>query len=109
MPRRFKREVSRRRHFIAEWRAAKGMTATALSKRVNLSKSQISKIERGIEPYTQDTLEAIAEALGEHPACLISHEPHEAGPIAILRSIPPGPRRERVMRILRAAVENGDT
>jgi transcriptional regulator with XRE-family HTH domain len=30
---------------------------------VGLSKATISRIERGIQPYTQDTLQGIAEAL----------------------------------------------
>ena len=110
MSRRFKRTTPRGRHFIAEWRQYKGLTQTELSGRVGLSKSQISKIESHQEIYTQDTLEAIAAALGERPSCLIEHPPGggEDGSEDIahrFRQIPPD-RRRQAIRLLETFIDD---
>lgn len=55
--------AERKQHFIRAWRHARGLTAQELADAVGISKSTVSRIERGLQPYTQDTLEALAVAL----------------------------------------------
>lgn len=62
------------RTFIAERREELGMTQEQLAEKIDLSRSMLSKIETGAQPYTQRTLEAIAEALKCRPADLLMPE-----------------------------------
>lgn len=42
------------------------------------TKASISRIETGKQSYTQDFLEACADALGTHPGALLSRAPNDA-------------------------------
>jgi transcriptional regulator with XRE-family HTH domain len=53
----------RRRTFFREWREYRGLTQEQLAGRLETSVASISRIEKGTQPYTQDVLEALAEAL----------------------------------------------
>ncbi|HTM76766.1 MAG TPA: helix-turn-helix transcriptional regulator [Devosia sp.] len=75
MSNRFQKEGNRQRHFIREWRAYRGLTQELLADRLGISKASLSRIETGRQPYTQDMLEALAEALMCDPADLIMRDP----------------------------------
>lgn len=72
---------ARRATFIRSWRKHRGLTLSQLADRldteleVNISEGQISRIERGETPYSQDILEAIAAALRCEPADLLVRDP----------------------------------
>lgn len=61
--------------FIRDWRKYRGLTLEALSSRINMTTSNLSKTERGDQAYTQPVLEALAEALSCSPADLIMRPP----------------------------------
>ena len=70
------------RTYIREWRKHRRLTLKRLADRlVNEDGSQVvsyvslSRIERGEQPYTQPTLEAIASALDTDPASLLMRDP----------------------------------
>lgn len=63
------------RHYIREWRDEKGLTQDQLAERIGLSRTQISRIENHKQGYSQEMLEAIAEALGTTAASLIMRAP----------------------------------
>lgn len=65
----------RRRLFVREWRKHRGLTLEQLSERVGMTSGNLSHLERGLIPYNQDTLEALAEALGTDAASLIMRDP----------------------------------
>jgi len=56
----------RRANKIRAWRKARGRTLVDLGAEVGKSHASLSRIERSTEPqgYTEDLLEALAEALG---------------------------------------------
>jgi transcriptional regulator with XRE-family HTH domain len=61
------------RHYIREWRKFRRMTLEALASRVGekiggFTHASLSRIERGLQPYSQPILEAIADALRTDPA-----------------------------------------
>lgn len=66
----------RQRHFIAQWRKHLGLTQDQVAERIDMSRENYSKIERGLVPYNQDFLEAVADALGRSPADLIMRDPN---------------------------------
>jgi transcriptional regulator with XRE-family HTH domain len=51
------------------------MTQARLAAELGMSEASISRIEDGKQPYSQDTLEAIGEALGVDPYQLIKGPP----------------------------------
>ncbi len=77
MPRRiaFQKKRARRRTFFKEWRQYRGLSQDQLAERLDTSVASISRIESGTQPYTQDVLEALAEALGTDPASLLMRNP----------------------------------
>lgn len=79
MPKRigFQKPRTRRRTFIREWREFRGLSQEALGARLETSGGSISRIETGQQPYTQDTLEALAEALMTDPASLLMRNPKD--------------------------------
>lgn len=71
----FQKPRQRRRTFIKEWREYRGLSQEALGERLDTSGASISRIENGTQPYTQDTLEALAEALMTDPPSLLMRNP----------------------------------
>lgn len=63
------------RHYIREWRDHKGLTQDQLAERVGLSRTQISRIENHRQGYSQELLEAVADAIGVSAATLIMRAP----------------------------------
>lgn len=78
MPGRIGDPKRRRRHFIREWREFRGFTQERLAELLGTTKTSVSRIEASKQPYTQDFLEACADALGTHPGTLLIRAPVEA-------------------------------
>jgi transcriptional regulator with XRE-family HTH domain len=85
MPHKIGIGARRRRHFIREWREFRGFTQEQLADMVGTTKTSISRIESLKMSYTQEILEAIADALGVHPGVLLTRLPGEADRIAPAR------------------------
>lgn len=83
MPKRigFQKERLRLPTFIKEWREHRGLSQDALGERLETSGSSISRIESGDQPYTQDTLEALADALQTDAASLLMRNPNDGDAI----------------------------
>lgn len=77
MPHKIGNGNRRRRHFIREWREFRGLTQEQLADQVGTTKTSISRIESLKQSYTQDFLEAAADALGAHPGALLMRTPGE--------------------------------
>ncbi len=67
--------------YLREWRKAKGLTLTQLGHLAGVDHGNLSKLERGIFPYSQAVLEKLAAALSVSPALLLSFSPAEAAEI----------------------------
>jgi transcriptional regulator with XRE-family HTH domain len=72
--------MARKPTYIRAWRDERGYTLDDMVGRldtlgVKITGASLSRIERGIQPYNQDTLEAIAEALNVTVAQLAEHNP----------------------------------
>lgn len=79
MPKRigFQKPRKRRPTFIKEWREYRNLTQDQLGERLETSGGSISRIESGTQPYTQDTLEALADALQTDAASLLMRNPND--------------------------------
>lgn len=89
---------------IRQWRAHRGLTQEQLASRLEMSAANLSRIETGKQDYTQETLEAIAEALNCEPADLVMRHPpgseqHELW--SVVQGLAPEQRKTAV-RLLKA-------
>jgi DNA-binding Xre family transcriptional regulator len=61
--------------YLYEWRRSRGKTLDDLAAEVRLSISQLSRVENGLQAYTQQILEGYARHLGCRPSDLIGRPP----------------------------------
>lgn len=105
-----------RRTFIREWRKKRGLSLRRLAERLEqdpggdlmLSHASIGRIEIGKQPYSQQTLEAIAEALGVSASLLLEVNPEKDGDVVdITLRLNKAPRelREQAISILEALLK----
>jgi transcriptional regulator with XRE-family HTH domain len=78
----------RRRHFIKEWRLFRGFKQQQLADLMNTTKTTVSTTENGKSGYTQDSLEAFAEALGTHPGVLLTRPPGASDRYGVVVPLP---------------------
>jgi transcriptional regulator with XRE-family HTH domain len=64
-----------RRTYIAQWRDYRHLTQEQLAARLNMTQSHLSMLENGKRGYTQETLEAVADALQTDVASLLMRDP----------------------------------
>lgn len=62
---------------IKAWREFRGYSQEELAEIVGSSKASVSRIENGSQPYGQDFLEMVAEALKTEPHHLLASAPHK--------------------------------
>lgn len=97
MPKRVTDKRPRSRHFIREWRKHRGITQEQLAERIGTTKATISRIENGLQPYTQDFLDLCAEALMTEPGNLVVRNPRDPEGIwSLWDKAKPGERRQLV-------------
>lgn len=101
-------------HFIREWRLSKNLSLRKLADRLltdNLepiiSYASLSRIEKGSQPYTQDVLEAIADALGTSPAALLMFDPSRDNGLLTLWDRIPVEERKRAWNVLEQFAKDG--
>lgn len=69
------KKASQPKHFIKKWRKYRGYTLEALAADVGSTHATLSRIERGLSPYSQEILEKLAWALKCTPADLLARDP----------------------------------
>lgn len=109
MPKRIalQKPKQRRRTFFRQWREFRGLTQEQLAGRLETSVASISRIEKGTQPYTQDVLEALAEALMTDPASLIMRNPEEPEAIWSIWDKAKQGERELIEQLARSVVKTG--
>ena len=97
-----------RRTYIKEWRLKRGLSLRRLAERLELtpggdlliSHTSIGRIEKGVQPYSQPILEAIAEALGVTTSMLLEVNPDVDGDVVDitlrLNKAPPELRQQAI-------------
>lgn len=97
---------ARRRTFIREWREYRQLTQDALAERLKTSKASISRIEAGSQAYTQDFLEAAADALRTDPASLLMRDPTDEDAVWSLWNDAKIGERQMIENIVRTVVKS---
>lgn len=109
MPKRiaFQQKRTRRRTFFKEWRIHRGLSQEQLADRLDTSVASISRIENGTQPYTQDVLEALAEALMTDPASLLMRNPDDPEAIWSIWDQAKKGERQLIEELARSVVKTG--
>jgi ribosome-binding protein aMBF1 (putative translation factor) len=93
--------------FIAQWREFRGLTQAQLAQRLNMTQSHLSLLENQKRGYTQETLEAIAEALQTDVASLLIRNPLDSDAIwSIWEHAKPG-ERQMIIDIAKTITKTG--
>jgi transcriptional regulator with XRE-family HTH domain len=110
---RFKGQPRYKLTFIRQWRESRSMTLEVLAERVGeriggMTHASLSRIERGLQPYSQPVLEALAEELtGGDVASLLMRDPGDPNAIwSIWDQAKPGERR-MIVDIAKTIVKTG--
>jgi transcriptional regulator with XRE-family HTH domain len=110
---RFKDQSRHRPTFLRQWRESKSMTLEALAERVGekiggMTHASLSRIERGLQPYSQPILEAIADELtGGDVASLLMRDPSDPHAMwSIWERAKPG-QRKRIVDMAQTIVKTG--
>jgi transcriptional regulator with XRE-family HTH domain len=91
--------MARHKTFLRQWRKHRDKTLEAVSDHLHMSHSQLSRIERGEQPYSQDLLEALSVVLRSSPPALLNVDPgREDGIMSIWDTLSP-PQRVQLVEI----------
>lgn len=100
-------------HYIKEWRSHRGLSLRKLAERMEnapgeemISAMSLSRIERGLQPYSQPILEALSVALSTTPWALISVNPLIDGDVVDMVGYLRGmtqEQRQKALRLLKVA------
>lgn len=78
-----------------------------MADRLEMSKAQLSRVETGVQPYTQDFLEACAEALQTDPASLLTRDPSTEDAIWSLWDTAKPGERKLIVDIAKTIIKTG--
>ena len=76
-----------RRTFLKEWREFRRLTQEQAAERLDMDRSNLSRVERGEIPYSQALLEAAAVAYDCEPWDVLNVNPLKEGAVVDLTSI----------------------
>jgi transcriptional regulator with XRE-family HTH domain len=93
--------------YIAQWREHRNLTQEQLASRLEMTQSHLSMLENGKRGYTQETLEAIADALGTDAASLLMRNPTDPGAIWSIWDQAKQGERQLIEELARSVVKTG--
>lgn len=93
------------RYYFREWRKYRGFTQEELAEMVGVTPPSISQLERGLQGFTDSTLEAMSNALSCQPGDLLMRNPlDEDAPWSIWDHLKPEQKKSAMIFI--RALEN---
>lgn len=97
------------RTFLREWRQHRGKTLVQVAEELHMTHGQLSRIERGEQPYNQELLERLAEIYNCEPVDMLIRNPKAPEAIwTIWDRARPGERRQ-IEALATALIEGGRT
>lgn len=104
---RFKPDPKYKLTFLRQWREYRNLTLERLADRVGTTHASLSRIERGKQPYGQELLEALADALQTDPASILIRDPSDPEGIwSIWDQAKPAQRRQ-IVEIAQTLLKTG--
>lgn len=90
---------------IRAWRRFRNLTLERLGDRVGMAPGNLSRLERGLTPYIQYQLEAIADALRCSVADLVSRPPGTGTQLQEIIGGMSAEKQRQAVRLLKALAE----
>lgn len=66
-----------RRTHMRQWREFRGRTLEDVADKIGITHATLSRIERGVHPYSQSVLEAVAKELSTDVPSLLTRDPSD--------------------------------
>lgn len=89
--------MARQKTYLREWRLEKGKKLVPVAEHLHMSHSQLSRIERGEQPYNQELLEALADLYMCDVVDLLIRDPSDPeGMWTLWEKAKPGERKQIV-------------
>jgi transcriptional regulator with XRE-family HTH domain len=88
------------RHFLRAWRKFRGYSLEQVAERLDMSHQNLGKIERGLVPYNEPLLDALAEIYRTDRGSLIMRDPTMKDPLwSIYDNLAPPERQQLVAKV----------
>lgn len=99
---------ARRKTYLREWRKASNKTLEQVADHLHMTHGQLSKIERGVQPYNQDLLEALAELYMVDVVDLIYRPPGVVHDINKVVQLAPPEDQAKILAVARTITGQGE-
>jgi transcriptional regulator with XRE-family HTH domain len=102
-----------RRTFLREWRKHRGLTLEKVAEQVGqrlgrkFTHASLSRIERGLQPYSQGILEALADIYDTSVVALLIQSPNDSEGIWPIWEQASPSERKAIVEVSRALVKSG--
>lgn len=96
-----------RKTFLREWREYRGRTLEEAAEAIGMTHASLSRIERALQPYSQEMLEALAEYYAADVASLLIRNPLDPEGIWSIWDQAKPAEREQIVNVARALVKTG--
>lgn len=93
--------------FIKAWRKHRGLSQEQLAGRLEMTQSHLSMLENGQRGYTQETLEAVADALQTDAASLLMRDPSRDDAIWSIWDHAKQGERQMIVDIAKTIIKTG--
>ena len=93
--------------FIRQWREHRGLTLEQLAARIGTTHASLSRVERGLQPYNQPLLEAVANALQTDAASLLMRNPADPDGIWSIWDKAKSGERRQIVEIAKTLLKTG--
>jgi len=100
-----RRRVTYRPTFLRHWRAHRDMSLYELANLVGSTHATLSRLERGIHPYSQQLLEKLAEALDTDVSAILMYPPEGVEDIRNIWEQATREERQQLIDIAKALVK----
>lgn len=95
---------ARKKTYLREWRKEAGRTLEQAAEHLHMTHGQLSKIERGLQPYNQDLLEALSELYMCDVVDLIYRPPGVVHDITKVVQIAAPEDQQKILQVARTIV-----
>lgn len=97
----------RRPIFLRQWREHRGKTLVQVAEHIHMSHGQLSRIERGDQPYNEELLDVLADLYMCDPVDLLIRNPLNPDGIWSIWDRVPAVERPKALAVLEAFTRTG--
>lgn len=94
------------RAFLREWRNHRGLTLEDVADQIGMTHGNLSRIERGLQPYDEECLEGLARVYKCSPIDLLSRNPNDPEGLWAIWDNLREPQKRQGIAVLRALRED---